>query len=232
MSKGKVASSWSGGKDSCLACYRALRQGYQVKYLLNFISEEFKRVSFHGIKDDLLQLQAKTIGIDLFQRETTGEDYEQRFIDSVKILKSKGIESLVCGDIHLAGCKEWVEKSCLKAGVVAIEPLWGSEPKHLLREFVDKGFKTIVVSCQSKLLGKEWIGRTIDNNFIDDLKKQGDIDLCGENGEFHTFVIDGPIFKKRINIIKSDVVLINGYWFLDIQKFNLKERRESAESII
>jgi len=225
MTKIPVASSWSGGKDSCLACYKAIKQGYDVKYLLNFISEEFKRVAFHGAKAELLQLQAKAIGIEIFQKETTPDGYEKQFIEAVSALREKGIKSLICGDIHLAGCREWAEKACKEASVSAIEPLWGREPLDVVNEFVDLDFQTIVTSTQSKLLGKEWIGRQVDKKFISDLQKKRGIDPCGENGEFHTFVFDGPLFKKRVEILKTDVVLIKGYWFLDIQQYRLMDKK-------
>ena len=225
MSKMPVACSWSGGKDSCLACYRAIRDGYDVKYLLNFISKEFKRVSFHGIKDDLLKLQAQAIGIELFQKEITPNGYEREFIEAVSCLRDKGIKALVCGDIHLAGCKEWVENTCKKAGVSSVEPLWGFKPIDLTNEFINSGFQTIIVSTQAKLLGKEWIGRKVDKKFVRDLQNKGGIDICGENGEFHTFVIDGPLFKKRVESLKTDIVLINGYWFLDVQEYKLVDKK-------
>lgn len=220
------ACSWSGGKDSCLACYRAIKQGYKVRYLLNFISKEFKRVRFHGAKDGLLKLQAQATGIELFQRETTKDGYEKEFIEAIRNLKHKGIEGLICGDIHLADCRQWVENVCRKEGIVAVKPLWGFKPIDLINEFIDLGFETVITSTQAELLGKEWIGRKIDKKFVKDLQNKGDVDICGENGEFHTFVINGPIFKKRVKILKTDVVLKNGYWFLDIQKYQLKEKEE------
>ena len=225
MKRMTVACSWSGGKDSTLACYHAIQEGYDVKYLLNFISQEFRRVAFHGAKDDLLRLQAEAVGIEVFQKETTRDGYESQFIEAVKHLKEKSIEALVCGDIHLTGCKDWVEKACKESGVLAIEPLWGRKPFDVINEFVDLGFETVIASTQAAKLDKDWIGRKIDKKFISDLQAKEGVDICGENGEFHTFVFDGPIFKKRVEILKTDVVMREGYWFLDIQEYRLKEKK-------
>lgn len=224
-----VIASWSGGKDSCLACYKAIKEGYRVKYLLNFISKKYKRCCFHGIEAKLMNLQAKLIEIPLIQKEVSPDmkKYEEEFKDAVTKLKSKGIKAMVFGDIVLEEHKFWIERVCREIGIMAIEPLWKLNPAKITKEFIDLGFKSIVVSTKAKLFGKEWIGHQFDWEFLDHLKNEK-IDLCGENGEFHTFVIDGPMFEKgRIEITKSRTVLKKGFWphwFLDIQKWQARNK--------
>ncbi|MFC1624113.1 diphthine--ammonia ligase [Candidatus Omnitrophota bacterium] len=217
-------SSWSGGKDSCLACYKAMKNGFKVKYLLNFISKEYRRCSFHGIEAELLKLQAELVGIPLVQKEVTPDmkKYEEEFKEAVSLLKAKGIKKMVFGDIYLSDQINWVERVCKDLGIQPIEPLWGASPHRILEEFIDLGFKTIVVSCKADLFGKDFVGRCIDNDFLNELRDK-DICPCGENGEFHTLVVDGPIFKRKIEILKSEPVLKEGfwkYWFLDIKEYN------------
>lgn len=226
--RNSVIASWSGGKDSCLACYKAIKQGYKVKYLLNFISKKYKRGCFHGIEAKLMNLQAELIGIPLIQKEVSPDmkKYEQEFKEAVSKLKSKSIKAMVFGDIALEEHKAWIERVCEEIKIKSIEPLWKSEPIKITEEFIDLGFKSIVVSAKAGLFGKEWIGHQFDREFLDYLKSKK-IDICGENGEFHTFVVDGPVFKKRIEITKSQPVFKKGfwkYWFLDIQKWQVKNK--------
>jgi len=213
-------SSWSGGKDSCLACYKAICEGYNVSHLLNFISEEYKRVSFHGTEAKLIQLQAEAIGIPLLQKETTWNGYEQEFKDAVKSLIPDGVTGMVFGDIYLQEHKDWVERVCRELGIEAIEPLWGQDPERGLIDFIDAGFEATIVSAKSDLFDDKWMGRKIDREFLSHLK-DNNIDLCGENGEYHTFVTDGPMFKKKIKITKSQPIMRDGYWFLDTLKYSL-----------
>jgi diphthine-ammonia ligase len=219
-----AACSWSSGKDSCLALYRAVQSGVEIKYLMNFISREYQRVAFHGAPAELVHFQSQALGIPLFQRETTKDNYEMVFRNTLSELKQKGIHQLVRGDIFLIDLRDWVEDICASEGINVISPIWGDSSEDLLREFVSLGFKSVLTSAQAEKLDKEWMGRTIDEKFIDDLKSVPGVDLCGENGEFHSFVYDGPIFAKRIEITKTDKVLINGYLFLDIQEYKLIEK--------
>jgi len=218
-----VISSWSGGKDSCLACYKAIQNGYQVRYLLNFISKEYKRCCFHGIEADLLNLQAELIGIPLIQKEVSAdmEKYEEEFKAAVSETKLKGIQGMVFGDVYLEEHKSWVERVCKDLEILPIEPLWNNSPFEVVEEFIDLGFKAIVVSCKADILDKDFIGRGVDMDFIQELRRRN-ICPCGENGEFHTLVIDGPIFKRRIEILESEPILKEGFWrhwFLDIRQY-------------
>lgn len=227
-----VISSWSGGKDSCFACYKAMKKGYQIKYLLNFISKEYKRCCFHGIDAKLLGLQTESIGIPLVQKEVSPDmkKYEEEFKQAVFELKATGIRGVVFGDVYLEEHKSWVERVCKELEIEPIEPLWGIPPDKIVKDFINLGFKAIVVSCKADIFDREFIGRLIDRELLKELK-QKKICPCGENGEFHTLVVDGPIFKKRIEITESQTILKKGfweYWFLDIKKYQSK-RKEVRE---
>jgi len=221
--------SWSGGKDSCLALNKAINQGYQVKYLLNFTSSETKRCCFHGLDGSLLQLQSEAIGIPLIQKEMPDDmnGYEEQFKSILcKLKESDGIKGMIFGDIYLDEHKDWVERVCDDVGILAIEPLWNQPTESLINEFIDLGYKSVIISAKADLFGKESMGRIIDKDFVKELM-QKEICLCGENGEFHTFVIDGPIFKRKIIVKESQALLIDGFWkhwSLDIKKAETEMR--------
>ena len=221
----KIAlSSWSGGKDSCLAYYKAVQQGYKVNRLLNFISRESKRACFHGIEARLMQLQADLIGVELVQKETTAdmEKYEEEFKAAVAELRGKDTQTMVFGDIYLLEHQSWIERVCADIKIGVLEPLWNQDPENLVHEFIDLGFKAIIVSCKADIMGKEFIGRTIDKKLVEEFKKRG-VCPCGEKGEYHTLVIDGPIFKRPIKIKETQPILKEGFWkhwFLDIKDYN------------
>ena len=223
MDKLKAISSWSGGKDSCLACYKAMRQGYDVKLLLNFVSRESKRGCFHGVEGKLLKLQADLIGIPLVQYEVSPDmnKYEEEFKAAVTELRGKDIGSMVFGDIYLLEHESWIERVCADLNINPLEPLWNNSPEDIIDDFLKAGFKTIIVSCKADIMGKEFLGRCVDKNLVEELKKRG-ICPCGEKGEFHTLVVDGPIFKRPIKIIETEPVIKESFWkhwFLDIKKY-------------
>ena len=213
-------ASWSGGKDSCFALYEAMGKGYEISHLVNFISKEFHRVSFHGTEARLIQLQSQAIGIPLLQKETTRDGYEQEFKEAVQGLIPGGVEGMVFGDIYLQEHRDWVERVCRDLGIKAIEPLWGKNTEDILSGFIDKGFEAVIVSAKSDLVDEDWIGRRVDKAFMEYLKKK-DIDICGENGEYHTLVTNGPIFNGRIRLIESRVISRDNYWFLDTIRYEL-----------
>lgn len=197
----KAFISWSGGKETTLALYRVMQNpDIEVAYFLNMISEDGKHSRSHGVSSDLLKLQAEAIGIPIIQRRTTWKSYERVFKKAVSDFKKEGIRAGVFGDIDLQEHRDWVERVCKDIGIKPILPLWKKKREELLKEFIQAGFKAIVVSVRADILGKEWLGQHINEAFVNDLKKKKDIDLCGENGEYHTFVFDGPTFKRRINI--------------------------------
>ena len=223
MDKLKAISSWSGGKDSCLACYKAMQQGYDVKLLLNFISRESKRGCFHGIEGRLLKFQADLIGIPLAQKEVSPDmqKYEEEFKAAVSELRGEDIGSMVFGDIYLLEHESWIKRVCKDLNINALEPLWNNSPESIIDEFLKVGFKAIIVSCKADVMGKEFLGRYIDKELVEELKKR-DICPCGENGEFHTLVVDGPIFKRPLEILEAEPIIKEGFWkhwFLDIREY-------------
>lgn len=220
---GPAIASWSGGKDGCLAAYRAQKQGYELRYLLNFISRESKRGCFHGLAGDILRYQGELIGIPLVQWEVSPDmqKYEEEFKAAVNQFKAKGITSMVFGDIYLEEHESWVERVCKELQITAVEPLWEVPVEKILNEFIKIGFKAVIVSCKADVMGKEYIGRMIDQSLIDELKRKG-VCPCGEKGEFHTLVVDGPNFKKPLEILEAETIIKEGFWthwFLDIKKF-------------
>jgi uncharacterized protein (TIGR00290 family) len=217
--------SWSGGKDSALACHEALRQGYHISHLVNFISRESRRVSFHGVEARLIRLQSEAAGIPLVQKETTWDGYEREFKAVVRELIPGGVEGMVFGDIYTPAHLEWVERVCADLGIRAVEPLWGRSTQDVIKAFMDGGFEAVVVAAQAALFGEEWLGHPVDAAFIDYLKSKN-IDLCGENGEYHTLVTGGPFFRKKICILESRVLLRDGHRFLDTVRYALEQTTE------
>src|SRR3989344_1248724 len=203
----KVIVSISGGKDSTFALYKAIQRGYEVAYLANTISDDFKRVRFHGVKGQVIRKQAKALGIPLLQTETSEENYRRDYIENIEeIIKKEGIEGLVLGDIFLEDCFDWAKGICDQLGIELIEPLWKSDPEQTFKEFIELGFEAIVVSSQADILDKSWVGRKLDQQFLEDIKKLKNVDICGENGEYHSLVLNGPIFKKKLEIKVSKKV--------------------------
>jgi diphthine-ammonia ligase len=212
-------ASWSGGKDSCFALYKAKCAGYHVSHLVNFISKRYQRVSFHGTEAKLIQMQSEALGIPVVQKETTPDAYEKEFKEAVRQLIPGGVEGMVFGDIYLEEHKQWVERVCSDLEIEAVEPLWGKTTESVLKEFIDAGFEAVIISTQSKLFDKKWLGKRVDKEFLQHLKKNS-IEICGENGEYHTVVVDGPGFNKRIKITKTKTIKRDGYWFLDTVKYS------------
>lgn len=208
----KVFSSWSGGKESCLACYKAILNDFNVSYLLNFISENGKRSRSHGIRSYLLKMQSEVMDIPIVQVGTTWEGYEEKFKKTVEELKNEGIKGGVFGDVDLEEHRDWIERICGELEIEPILPIWGVEPIKISEDFIYKGFKAIVVAAKRR----EWLGREFDKRFVEGLQNS-DIHPCGESGEYHTFVTNGPIFKRGIRVTESKEVYREGTWFLDIK---------------
>jgi len=208
----KVFASWSGGKECSLATYKAILQGHKVLYLVNFVSEDGQKSRSHGILARTLELQAKAIGIPIIQVKTSWEDYEANFKKVVTELKEKGIEGGVFGDIDLEEHREWVERVCGELGIKPVLPLWGLESEKLLREFLALGFKAKVVATK---LDKSLLGRDVDETLIAEIQRFN-CHPCGESGEYHTFVTDGPVFERPLRVIPGRKEKRDGVWFLEI----------------
>ena len=222
----KVVASWSGGKDGCFACYKAIRQGFEVVNLLTMMMSESKS-NFHMIRSDMLDAQADAIGIPLVKQKTTPETYEKDFKNVLGQLKAKGVEGLVTGDIYeVAGHEEgWLNRVCREVGLKPVKPLWMGDTKQIFLDYINAGFKATVVRTKLDLLGMDWLGRQLDKKFFDDVVKLGNVDPCGEGGEYHTFVTDGPTFKKKIEILETQKhKLDGGFGYLEVKRFAVKPK--------
>tara|TARA_R110000868_G_scaffold99106_6_gene272926 strand:- start:1595 stop:2317 length:723 start_codon:yes stop_codon:yes gene_type:complete len=201
LEKLKTYFNWSSGKDSALALYYLLQdEKYAVDELITTINNHYNRVSMHGLRKELLIAQTKAINIPASLIELPEmpsiEIYEQKMLETVSRLKKEGFTHSAFGDIFLEDLKLYREKQLEKKGMKAVFPIWKRDTKELLNEFLDLGFKTIIVCANFKYFGEEFVGTVIDKHFIDNLPEG--VDPCGENGEFHTFCFDGPIFKNSI----------------------------------
>ncbi len=215
-------ASWSGGKDSCLACYRAMQSGIDVKGLVNFISDDYRRVRFHGVEARLIAFQAELAGLRLFQRETAADRFEDEFRACLAERLGDGYGGMVFGDIFLEDHRAWVERVCAEVGIRALEPLWGEPTDELMGEFISSGFRATIVSGMKEYVERDWVGRELSMEFMDYLKAKG-ADACGENGEYHSFVTAGPLFGGSIGISGSAVVERGGFWMLDIKDFEVNK---------
>ncbi|MBU4265710.1 MAG: diphthine--ammonia ligase [Candidatus Altiarchaeales archaeon] len=209
----RVISSWSGGKESCLAVYKAMQGGLAVSHLLNMAVDGRS----HGLDRGLILAQSEAIGIPLVQRVVTWDTYEEEFKKAVGGLK---IEGMVFGDIDVQDHRDWVEGTCSELGIKPFLPLWKRGREELMDEFISAGFKAVVVCVKSEF-DRTWLGRIIDEEFIKDASDAG-IDVCGENGEYHTLVVDGPLFRNRIEVVESRDIEREGKWFMDITEHKLR----------
>ena len=215
--------SWSGGKESALALFRARRSGFTITRLINMITEDGTHSRTHGLEADLLSLQASSIGIPLTQRRTTWNGYEEEFKKVLSLLHAEGTLRGVFGDIDMEEHRAWVERVCSECDVSASLPLWLEEREDILSEFVNRGFKAVIVAVDRRCLDDRWIGREIDHAFADDIRALGgDVDICGEKGEYHTFVYDGPIFQRPVPFERGGIRSTDDYFFLDIKALPLK----------
>ncbi len=201
MLKHKTYFNWSSGKDSALALYHLLQdEKYSVNELITTINTHYNRVSMHGLRKELLLAQTDAINIKSSLIELpempSMEIYEQKMLETVSRLKKDDFTHSAFGDIFLEDLKTYREDQLAKKGFKAVFPIWKRDTKELLNEFLDLGFKTVIVCANSKYFGEDFVGTVIDENFIDNLPEG--VDPCGENGEFHTFCFDGPIFKNPI----------------------------------
>ncbi len=224
-SRPQVFTSWSGGKDSCFAGYQAIKSGLKVQYLVNMVTEDGQRSWTHGLSPKWLQLQAEALGIPLVQKQSSMASYETDFKDVVFSLRKDGITGGVFGDIDIEEHRDWVERMCRDTGIVPHLPLWRQSQEKILTDFIGSGFEATIVVTKADRLGEEWLGRKIDSDFVKDLnrlRQTTGITLCGEAGEYHTLVVDGPLFNQRLEILATKKVLRDGYWFLDILECELR----------
>lgn len=235
MNKKSAVIFWSGGKDSALALYRVLNSGaYEVKYLVTTVNKNFKRISMHGIREELLQKQAKETGLDLIKmyvEEGTNKEYEEILLGHFAEFKKQGIDFVIYGDIFLGDLRKYRDALMEKAGLKGVYPLWKENTKKLINQFLELKFRTITCCVNDAFLDEKWVGREVDEKFIAELRVN--VDACGENGEFHTFCFAGPVFKEEIKFKAGEKIYkpleikttdcnlpeskTQGFWFCDLE---------------
>lgn len=208
--------SWSGGKDSCYALIIAMQQGFQPKVLLNVLNEEGNISRSHGIPSSILQAQAKAANLPVHLIHSSWKDYESNFTNELFHLKNNyKITAGVFGDIDLQAHRDWEEMVCANAGLQAVLPLWQQNRKQLVLQMLDAGIECIIVSCNITM-GSNFLGKVLDAETIAALEELH-IDVCGENGEFHTLVTNCSLFKNKINVVVTDKILHENYWFSKLE---------------
>lgn len=231
--KPKAIFNWSGGKDSSLSLFRILQQQhYEIMCLLTSVSEQHQRISMHGVRTALLHQQAASIGIPLQKMQVPDmpsmDAYNAAMFTTLNDLKTQGAEVAIYGDIFLEDLRKYREEKLAEVNLKLVFPLWKLSTTDLIHEFIDLGFKAILVCVSEKHLDQSFAGRIIDHDFVKDLPAT--VDPCGENGEYHTFVFDGPIFKRPIPFTKGEIVyrrydstevkeespFNSGFWFCDL----------------
>jgi uncharacterized protein (TIGR00290 family) len=211
-------TSWSGGKDSCYAMMQAIHQGLVPKVLLNMMNENGKISRSHGLPLSILNQQAQKMGLPVEGIPATWGDYEEKFISTLKMLKTKyDLDAAIFGDIDLQAHKDWEEKVCQASALKAILPLWQQDRLTLVNEMIDNGIETLIVSCNTTM-GEAYLGRILSKELAIELQQKG-IDPCGENGEFHTLVLDCPLFSERILLPEFSLKTYQEYCFIVWEDF-------------
>jgi uncharacterized protein (TIGR00290 family) len=216
----KTLFCWSGGKDSAAALYELQKDhDHEISALLTTITEDYDRVSMHGVRRVLIEEQAKSLNIPLekvyISKKSSNEEYEARMRNKLVHYKKSGISCVAFGDIFLEDLRKYRENNLLRVGLKSIFPIWKRDTAELAGAFINSGFKAILTCVDSKVLDKTFVGRVFDRRLLSELPSN--VDPCGENGEFHSFVYDGPIFKKRISFEKGEIVLRDSrFYYCDL----------------
>lgn len=219
MTPTPAVMSWSGGKDSALALFRTLRdQSHEVRALVTTVTREYDRISMHGIRRDLLEDQAEAIGIPLavsyISSGAGNEEYEAAMLETLRPFGEQGIVEVICGDLFLQDIRDYRDRLFGSIGMRGVYPLWLESTSELAREFIDLGFEAIVCSADPARVGMSVAGSRYDAPLLASLPPE--CDPCAENGEFHTFVYNGPIFSKQVAIKVKELVERAGFCFADI----------------
>jgi uncharacterized protein (TIGR00290 family) len=214
-----ILLSWSGGKDSARSLYEIQQRGeYSVAALLSTVTEDYDRISMHGVRRELLERQAEALGIPLekvyIPKDASNREYEARMQAVLERRRREGVISVAFGDIFLEDLKQYREKNLGQLGMRGVFPIWKRNSAELARSFVELGFKAVVVCVDSRHLDESFAGKMLDSQFLQRLP--AGVDPCGENGEFHSFVFDGPIFSKGIEFRLGETVQRDGFWFSDL----------------
>jgi uncharacterized protein (TIGR00290 family) len=210
---------WSGGKDSAMALHALLQQKqFRVMALLTTVTEGYERISMHGVRRELLQRQAESIGLPLYEvripSQCVNPVYEARMEQALRLFYDQGVRKAAFGDIFLEDLRAYREKNLARIGMTALFPIWKRDTGELIRSFHAQRFRATAVCIDPKVLDPRFAGRELDESFFRDLPPGAD--PCGENGEFHTFVFDGPIFRWPIPVQTGEVVHRDGFFFCDL----------------
>jgi diphthine-ammonia ligase len=209
----RIGCSWSGGKDSCFALMQCIQQGYIPAVLINMMNEQGHISRSHGLPLQVLQQQAASMQVPLVSIPASWNDYEQHFVAALEnTRRTYQLGSMVFGDIDLQAHRDWEEMVCAKAGLQALLPLWQQNSKMLLLAMLDAGIQTMIVSCNTTM-GESFLGQWLNLELITRLEAIG-VDVCGENGEFHTVVVNCPLFNQPVQLPARGKILHNNYWFL------------------
>lgn len=204
--------SWSGGKDSCLALYKAIEQGYNPVKLFTMFSVENGISSAHRLEEKIIKAQAEAIGIECTIGKSLFNDYEKIFVSNLKMFKEQRISYGIFGDIDIDEHKQWEDRVCEQASIKAVLPLWQMDRKNIVMEFLNLGFKAKIILVNTTMLETRFLGQDLSYSLIEEIGKSG-ADVCGENGEYHTVVYDGPIFKKTVEIkYNAEVIPVGEKW--------------------
>lgn len=215
----KAAISWSSGKDSCYALQLLDRTGlYDFRYLVTTVTTAYERVSMHGVRRELLKEQSDSLGIPLLNVEIppncSNEDYERIMNENIENLRSEGVKYMVFGDIFLQDIRDYRERQLNGTGIKPLFPLWGKETSKLAHEIIESGIRARVVSLDPSKVSPKLCGLDFDADLLNQLPEN--VDRCGENGEFHTFVYSTPMFSKPIEIRNGETVERDGFIFTDL----------------
>jgi uncharacterized protein (TIGR00290 family) len=214
-----VLVSWSGGKDSCMALREIQRSSdLRVAALLTTITRDYDRISMHGVRRILLERQAVSLRVPLHQilisKGASNVEYETRMGEAFAIYREREIDTVAFGDLFLEEIRAYREQLLTRHGMLGMYPVWKRDTLALIREFINLGFKTAVVCVDPARLDPSFLGRLIDEDFLSQLPPG--VDPCGENGEFHTFVFDGPIFSDPVKFVFGERVCRDSFWFCDL----------------
>jgi uncharacterized protein (TIGR00290 family) len=214
-----VLMSWSGGKDSCLALYEIQKaKDYRVAALLTTLTRDYDRISMHGVRRVLLERQAASLGLPLHEvfitKDATNQEYEAKTEEAFSAYREHGIDSVVFGDLFLEDVRAYRDQFLARHNMHGLYPVWMRDTTQFIREFIKLGFKAVVTCVNIEVLDSSFAGMMIDENFLSALPSR--VDPCGENGEFHTFVFDGPTFKEPVKFSIGEKVLRDPFCFCDL----------------
>jgi len=219
----KAILSWSSGKDSAMALYRILNaKDYEIVCLLTTITDQFHRVSMHGVREELLDAQAESLGYPLekvmIPYPCPNQVYEEKMANVLSVWKAKDVRHVIFGDIFLEDIRKYREEKLAQIDMKPVFPLWMSDTKQLAWDMLKVGFRAVITCVDPKKIAPAFAGRFFDESFLRSLPPQ--VDPCGENGEFHTFVYDGPVFKRPISVRVGELVTRDGFVFADIVRMD------------